>query len=172
MNGKFYANIFVHFEPIGALAFPPEASLSDIMIDQDGHDAIEHGLPPYIIPGSDWETEWRENNPRGWQLLHSDVHTAAINGDLSTIRDIAIQNPTALHEPDDNGWHPIHEAVRAGHSEVVKFFLEAGADVNEISNHGEGYSPLALAIQYHAEDHSIVEFLKDYEGALELGPDL
>jgi len=171
MRGKFYANIFIHFEPVGALAFSPETELSKVRMDIQGQDAIAQGLPPYIIPGSVWATEWRKNNPRGWQLLHSDVHTAARTGDLRIIKNIAIQNPGALHEPDENGWHPIHEAVRAGHFEIVKLLVDGGADVNEMTNHGKGYSLLTLAKQFHDEDHKIIDFLQSF-GALELGPEL
>ena len=171
MRGRFYANIFVHFEPIGALSYDPNTPLADIIMDQEGQDAMTLGLPPYLIPGSDWEVEWHKANPRGWELLHSDVHLAARKADFKVLKNVAIQNPTALHEPDDNGWHPLHEAARSGHHDVVKFLLEAGADVNELTNHGQGQSPLALAKQHHGDDHPLVEFLVNY-GALELGPDL
>jgi len=171
MRGKFYANIFVHFEPIGALAFAPDTNLTDVVIDEESQNAIAQGLPPYVIPENEWAVDWRKNNPRGWQLLHSDMHTAAETGDWKTLRDIAIPNPNALHKPDDNGWHPIHFAIRAGRSEIVKFILDAGADVNELTNHGDGYSPLKLAKKYLPEDHHIIGLLQSF-GALELGPEL
>jgi prolyl 4-hydroxylase len=171
MRGKYYANIFVHFEPIGALAFPPETDLKDVIMDEEGREAMEQGLPPYVIPGAEWEAEWRKSNSRGWQLLHSDVHAAAKIGDWKVLKNVAIQNPKGLHEPDDNGWHPIHEAARAGHPEIVQFLLEAGADVNELTNHGNGFSPLALAKQHHTEGHRVFDLLASY-GAVSLGPEL
>ena len=56
LKGKFYANIFVHFEPIGSLD-PKAKSWYDPALD----------LPPYLIPGSDWEPDWRSRHPKGWR---------------------------------------------------------------------------------------------------------
>jgi prolyl 4-hydroxylase len=55
LKGKFYANIFIHFEPTGPL--------------NDGGDerGLLGDLPPYLIPGSYWESKWRKQNPKGWQ---------------------------------------------------------------------------------------------------------
>ena len=57
MQGRFYANVFAHFEPIGPLD-PDDPS--------DGYDPTTD-LPPYLIPGSKWEKEWRKSNPDGWK---------------------------------------------------------------------------------------------------------
>ena len=47
------ANVFIHFEPIGAVGDP-------INIDPD--------LPGYIVRGSDEERNWRQKNPGGYRL--------------------------------------------------------------------------------------------------------
>jgi hypothetical protein len=58
MVGNFYANFFVHFEVLGPLNgksdFDPKS-----------------GLPPYIIPGSKWEEDWRKDNPKGWNMVRA-----------------------------------------------------------------------------------------------------
>lgn len=56
MNGNYYANCFIHFEPYG----PKEGELR--------YDRTSN-LPPYIIPGSVWESEWRDENPDGWHQV-------------------------------------------------------------------------------------------------------
>lgn len=56
LNGKFYANVFVHFEPVGPLD-PNEPSTYDPALD----------LPPYLIAGTKWEATWRHKNPNGWK---------------------------------------------------------------------------------------------------------
>jgi prolyl 4-hydroxylase len=56
MKGNFYANVFVHFEPIEA--YPGvDASLN-----------AAKDIPPYIIPGSPWEEEWKKSN-QGWAAV-------------------------------------------------------------------------------------------------------
>ena len=55
LRGNFYANCFVHFEPIAPI---DGSSKYDPTID----------LPPYLIPGSAWETEWRKEN-KGWKKV-------------------------------------------------------------------------------------------------------
>ena len=56
MQGRFYANFFIHFEVLGPLE--GESSYDPSL-----------GLPPYLIPGSKWEGEWRKNNPKGWSKV-------------------------------------------------------------------------------------------------------
>jgi hypothetical protein len=56
MQGRFYANFFIHFEVLGPLD-------GEIKYDPS------LGLPPYLIPGSKWEDEWRKNNPKGWSKV-------------------------------------------------------------------------------------------------------
>ena len=74
-----------------------------------------------------------------------------------------------LHKPDNSGWHPLHEAVRAGHLEAVQFLLLDGADVNHATH--SGHSPLSIAKYFHGADHEMTKFLKEI-GGVELGPDL
>ena len=56
LNGKFYANVFVHFEPIGPL--DPNGP--------DNYDPVED-LPPYLVPGSRWAATWRHSHPNGYK---------------------------------------------------------------------------------------------------------
>lgn len=56
LRGKFYANIFVHFEPIEPL--DPDTTPNTYDPEAD--------LPPYLIPGSKWAQTWRHSNPEGY----------------------------------------------------------------------------------------------------------
>jgi len=158
-QGELYANVFLHFEPNETTHYDPKV-----------------GLPPYIIPGSEWETYWREDYPNGWLAENGDgsvepsaARDAVWSGDVEALRDLAKEDPDLLHEPDDNGWHPLHEAVRTGNVEIVKVLLDHGADVNQ-----ETYSqqnPLWVALQSHGPDHEMTKFLLEM-GAIDAGPDL
>ena len=68
-------------------------------------------------------------------------------------------NKEYLTARDANGWMPIHEASRGGHREAVELLLSYGADVNAVSSHEEGSTPLRLATEEHGHDHPLVEYL-------------
>jgi hypothetical protein len=58
LEGDFYANIFAHFEPLGPL-------------DQNGesNNDISGEMPPYLIPNTSWEEQWKQQNPDGWKAV-------------------------------------------------------------------------------------------------------
>lgn len=152
MHGKFYANIFIHFEPLGLPLDMPDDALKELDVD----------LPPYIIPGSNWEKEWRELNPDGWKLMKDPI-TLVQRGELRTLKYIGKLNPDKLHETDGTAaeWMPIHEAVRSGHLEILKYLIEeGGADMNQIANVGEGMYPVDLAWQFLDENHPVLDYLE------------
>ena len=95
---------------------------------------------------------------------NSDPHAAAVKGDMAILNYIANTNPSLLHSQDENGWHPIHEAARAGHTDAVRFLIEQGANVNERTNKGEGMSPLRIAIDFKGNYHSVTKLLRDSGG--------
>jgi ankyrin repeat protein len=86
------------------------------------------------------------------------------------LRELAVENNRALHENDRNGWQPIHEAARGGHTEAIKTLVEFGADINARTNHGKGGTPLHVAITSLSEKHPVAQYLVSL-GALNIGPD-
>jgi prolyl 4-hydroxylase len=166
LKGRYFANVFIHFEP-----------------DPDYINHGESDLPPYVLEGSSVAKDFRageydgdipseaalrrEEKRRVMKLMPS--HGAAYHGDLDTLIDLAKTDAEALFAEDENGWQPIHEAVRSGHEEVVEFLHSQGADVNARTR--QGHSPLAIALEYWGEEDSLYEFLLNV-GGMELGPDL
>jgi len=146
MRGNYFANLFIHFEPIGPLD-PDEESNYDPNLD----------IPPYIIPDSVWEKEWVRSNPSGWKGTMLDPVVAAMKGDIKVLKRVGKRNPRSLHFDDVNGWRPLHEAVRAGHVEAVKFILSEGADINQVTK--TGVSPLNIALEYLGKHHKMTKFL-------------
>jgi len=189
LKGRFYANIFIHFEPVGhSLKFHGIQEDTDVQnqyrraadASVGGHENDPHkeGLPYYLIPDSPEEPTWKSSHPEGW---HTDggsavvtgstvAHQAAIAGDIDTLKEIATQQKADLHKKDQNGWQPIHEGARAGHVHVVKLLVEHDANVNERSNHGVGGTPLHIAKQEKGTS-GVIEYLESI-GALDIGPDL
>jgi len=161
MKGRFMANIFIHFEPTGR-------KLGDET--NDYLDELDDFYPPYIQVNSPWADHWARQNPNGWKKpapsapkMHSNArvpHVAAAMGDVEMLKEIAAKDSKSLHRPDENGWHPLHEAVRAGHTDAAKLLVENGANVNvRTGRGGKGQSPLNLALEYHSSKSPIVQFL-------------
>lgn len=84
LNGDFYANIFVHFEPLG----PKNEAL-------ENYDA-ELDLPPYLIPDGQWYSQWKKEHKKGWYEETFDVQKAADMGDLLVLETIAESYPEDL----------------------------------------------------------------------------
>lgn len=170
LKGRFFANIFIHFEPTGRKI----ADHSDSYMDD-----LDEFLPPYIVPGSPEVENWVSRNPNGWKMpspsaAHVDIpagHAAAANGDVERLTELAKRNKKVLHHRDRNGWQPIHEAARYGHVDVVAFLLENDADINVRTNQGKGGSPLNVAITLLSKDHPVSKFLVD-NGGVNIEPDL
>mmetsp|Transcript_1225 Transcript_1225/g.1058 ORF Transcript_1225/g.1058 Transcript_1225/m.1058 type:complete len:95 (+) Transcript_1225:308-592(+) len=85
---------------------------------------------------------------------------SARKGDLRTMDNLYIQDPESIHEVDDNGWGPLHEATRGGQLDVVKYLHEREVDLNLKTGHGRGNTALRLAKQYHGEDSDVYKFLE------------
>jgi prolyl 4-hydroxylase len=171
MQGNYYANVFVHFEPVGFTqqfhkkqqSFDNEnAKLAerfqkalDRWTMEDTPDDVERrkdrnrALPDWIPDNSPQAARWRQeyvfyrtatNNNDAQQhqqqqerspktTFHQQqtrsssflqppaprtAHTLAADGDLEQLKKLVQEDPGIVHEADDNGWQPIHEAARSG----------------------------------------------------------
>ncbi|KAL3910851.1 MAG: hypothetical protein SGILL_007525 [Bacillariaceae sp.] len=142
-----------------------------------GHENNADGLPPYVIPGTPEETHWRQAHPDGARSKKKSfttgstvAHQAAQGGDLGTLKREVEKKKDLVNAKDRNGWSPIHEGVRSGHLDVVKYLVDSGADVNAMTGTGGG-TPLYIAKTHLEEDNPIIAFLESL-GALDVGPDL
>jgi len=155
LKGRFYANIFIHFEPYEGW----ETARDNTKLgDNDGD------LPPYILPGSTEEKRYREENPNGWSKFFAEGEEPPVNdwaseGRLNKLMQIAKIDQRMLWFQDHNGWAPLHEAARGGHLTVVKYLIESGADINDVTE--EDASPLRIAINSLGEDHPVVKYLQE-----------
>jgi len=170
LKGRYFANIFIHFEPTGR---PLGRS-----IPEGGADQEDSFFPPYLLADSPELSNWANNNPYGWkkpspsaaQVDIAEGHFFAQQGDIEGLRNLAKTNPKALHKKDRNGWMPIHEAIRAGSKDAVKLLVDNGSDFNARTHHGQGSSPLALAIEVLSENHPVSKYLSSI-GAANIAPD-
>jgi Ankyrin repeats (3 copies) len=152
------ANVFIHFEPIGPVGRELEYGTTD--------------LPPYVIPGSLEEPNWRMRNPNGHTVMKAKVftegtteaHRAASDGNHEELVEVIDSHEEYVNARDANGWTPLHEAVRRGKLESVQFLIDRGSDVNSRTNPtANGGSVLYWAWSYHPdENHPVIALLKKY----------
>lgn len=188
LKGRYYANIFIHFEPTGhslrhgdhEAAAQAAAGANDKHQD-GGHEVdMSDGLPPYITRGSVEEERWFKSHPNRkkksgekdkFTTGSTPAHRAAQEGDADTLGKVIDKLDHLLNAKDANGWTPLHEGARAGHHEVVKLLVERGANINERTKEGKGETALYWSIKENGEDHPVSQLLMEL-GALNIGPDL
>lgn len=154
LKGRFMANVFIHFEPIGPIGGPVE---------------YNGAFPPYIIPGSPEDENWRAEHREGHILMgyepppgSSNAHLYASQGDIKSLTTFIDHYPDSIRQRDDNGWTPLVEAVRSGEIETVRLLLDLGSEANlRLGPHEQGGSVLWLAKHEHGDDHPVVKLLKE-----------
>lgn len=190
LKGRYYANVFIHFEPTGH-SLRHEAKMADlegrdvhyeyakaVQRRAGGHEADhshEDGLPSYILSDSEEGDRWRSRHPDNKRSAKispiatgsTAAHQAAQSGDVEGLQEVIDALGELVNKKDQNGWTPLHEGSRAGHQKVVEILVERGANINERTGLGE--TPLYLAEK--RDNRSVIEFLKKF-GAISLGPEL
>ena len=194
MNGKKFANIFVHFKPVDheemneqdanlrrRAASRSSGSMSPFSRLMGGHEDSNHDNKSLNRHKEDAERqrvtgtllgEQKKRTLRGDSASYVDVpeelvlNVAAAKGHLYKVKSLVAMDAKSVHARDMNGWQPIHEAIRSGHTEVVKFLVESGADIASLTS--SGASPLWWARRTLEPGHSVIKFLEDL-GAPEIG---
>jgi prolyl 4-hydroxylase len=105
LKGRYYANIFIHFEPTGR-------HLNDHTLQYLNE--LDDFYPPYLIKDSPESSNWKSRNPGGWKkpspssMIHEthspEAHAAAATGDIARLALLAKKDQKALHRKDINGW--------------------------------------------------------------------
>jgi prolyl 4-hydroxylase len=169
LNGRYFAHIFAHFEPLG---FP--VYKTDDASQQPNTQPCDVGcgggveLPPYVLPGSIWESEYCSMFPGGWSFMKH-VFDAIQRGDLSALKSLIQLDPSKVHATDGTAveWQPIHEAARSGQTEILRVLIEEhGVNVNERCFLDGDPTPLSLTYTYLGPDHESSLYLASIGGAL------
>lgn len=156
LKGKYYANVFIHFEPLGPIGEDPSPHQIKDKMD----------LPPYLLPNSPWSNQYQKENPKGWPLVNNPIEVIK-RGDLHTLKYLAKAMPSLVHDTVDNQmWRPIHEAVRQGYLDIVQYLIEQeGVNIHAVCRVGGGMTPLAVSREFHGVDHDMSRYLESH-GAL------
>jgi len=158
MKGRFFSNIFIHFKPIGPS-------------DGAEHVAEKDGVPIYIVPGSREARNWKEEHEEMDNAV-DDLIEATKDFDFEAVQNILTTDETGemIHQRDENGWQPLHEAARGGSAEMARFLVRHGADVDERTHEGTGGSPLYVAVETWGDASEIARYLREEAGAQYIAP--
>ena len=96
--GRYYANIFIHFEAVGEHL--------DGTMDPYDPDSM---LPPYVLPNSPGAEIYLEEHPEGWSKVLSEkdyelLFSLAHEGDLEHLKEFLALDPRLINVTDDDGW--------------------------------------------------------------------
>ena len=78
-----------------------------------------------------------------FDLPAQEIFEVATAGDLVKVKELIKSEPVNINSKDEGGNTPLHIASRYGHTQIVKFLVNKGADVN--SKNTYGYTPLLSA---------------------------
>lgn len=197
LKGKYYANLFLHFEPVGysselerrlqtktAREKFEEALARQTDDIQDPADRAPRrynvDLPHYIKEGTTEAARWRQDfvfqrveikERSKWKTEGvTSAHVWAATDDVARLKEMATADPSAMVTADANGWKPFHEAARAGSLKAIAYLIkEHNVDVNERTNEGKGGSPLWWAENALPEGHEAIKVLRRH-GAVAIPP--
>jgi len=158
LKGRFFANVFIHFEPIG--------DHSEINIDSEVGSQRDAS---YILEDTkDNLMEYYDDTHQTNSGISVEAHSAAYYGDVERLSSIAEEDREQLYQEDENGWQPIHEGARSGSIDVVEMLINHDVDINSLTR--EGGSPLYYAVNLHGHEHPMVSLL-ERQGAFFSGPE-
>jgi len=185
LNGSYYANIFVHYIPVdhdemNEKTFNrkmPKTSQGFIASDEKhigGHEQSNHGdheikkhleaidkkLEEEITEEEEEEQKDDDQEEGSRPSGQSALHVAAADGDLEEVEKILGNHSTdILNSKDENDWQAIHEAVRGGHTDIVKYLVSMGADIGAKTS--TGGSVLWWAKRLLEANHPIIQYLSE-----------
>ena len=84
----------------------------------------------------------------------NDVRRAASTGDIETLRGFMGAHPAFIHVGDQNGWMPLHLAIRSGREDIIRALVEAGADTE--ARTVDGRTAKDMALQYLGQSHPLL----------------
>lgn len=82
---------------------------------------------------------------------------AAARGEIQQLQRLLAKNHDLLSYSDENEWQALHEAVRGGHVETVKYLIDNGADIG--ARIKDGGNALAVAKETLNAGHEVIKYL-------------
>jgi hypothetical protein len=98
-------------------------------------------------------------------FTHRDVLLAAATGDFNSLRYFIKHRPDYLLVEDENGWLPLHEAIRLGSTEIVSMILDAISTRDQIEMcsgvRGKVGSAVSFVYSFHNEHQPVTKYIQE-----------
>ncbi|VDK85546.1 unnamed protein product [Litomosoides sigmodontis] len=129
------------------------ARLTELNLGWDANQIyrIRYGVRPSTLAGA----KFTEAESPDMSLQQIEWFSALDEHNIEKLRNLLVDNPELLEEKNENQLTALHWASDRGKLELVKFLVDAGADVN-IQDYG-GQTPLHYAAS--CSHRSVVDFL-------------
>ncbi|XP_030842861.1 poly [ADP-ribose] polymerase tankyrase-1-like [Strongylocentrotus purpuratus] len=102
-----------------------------------------------------WKSVWDDDDPEEDSKINEDIENdttkrilwAAENNEIETAKDLLDSTPTLIGVKDEDGYTPLHRATYNGHTAMVEFLLERGADM--CAQTTDGWQPIHCAARWN-----------------------
>ncbi|XP_054769097.2 ankyrin repeat domain-containing protein 49-like [Lytechinus pictus] len=102
-----------------------------------------------------WKSVWDDDDPEEDSKINEDIESdpvkrilwAAENNEIETAKDLLEATPTLISIQDEDGYTPLHRAAYNGHTAMVEFLLERGADM--CARTSDGWQPIHCAARWN-----------------------
>lgn len=92
-------------------------------------------------------------------FTHKDIIKAVKVGDLDLVKQILTEDPTLLESQDADGSRPLHYACWKGHTEIVQYLLDQGADITAQNTGNTHWGGTPLHVTAHANNRAAAVLL-------------
>jgi len=169
LKGRYYANIFVHFQPTDHEEMNEKerkkGAAIPIPVDAEWAEAARRQMKQQRKAGKNEVGHEQQNHDDEVVKRHmkqidgqTALHRAAAQGQLDVVEKLLAQSSDMLHARDMNDWQAVHEAARAGHLDTLKYLIDLGADFG--SRTSNGATALWWAKEKLPPHHEVIAYLE------------
>jgi ankyrin repeat protein len=87
-------------------------------------------------------------------FVHKDIIKAVKIGNLALVKEILESEPSLLESEDPDGTRPLHFACWKGHTEIVEYLLDQGADITAQNPGNTHWGGTPLHVTAHANNRA------------------
>src|SRR5258708_3836125 len=108
----------------------------------------------FYLPERMDRPEWDYRREKTVTFAHKDIIKAVKVGDLELVKQIIGSDPSLLESEEPDGTRPLHFACWKGHTEIVQYLLDQGADITAQNAGNTHWGGTPLHVTAHANNRA------------------